>query len=91
MDLKCVTAASGGHYYVDHLPLLLGKESCDLFSTQTPLLSLCPLPGCQYPENLDAGITAGDSVMVFVDPDLFKAAQQDCGGWRDSMIKVAKL
>ena len=35
-------------------------------------------------------ISAGDSVMVTMDPDMFKLAQQDYGGWDDSMAEVKK-
>jgi len=33
-------------------------------------------------------VSAGDSVMVNVDPDTFQLAQHNAGGWNDSMAEV---
>ena len=34
------------------------------------------------------GVVAGDAGAIFLDPDLFRAAQQDHGGWVDTMAEV---
>ena len=34
------------------------------------------------------GVKAGDSVAVYLDPDLFRVAQDDYGGWNDAMAEV---
>ena len=36
-----------------------------------------------------ATISAGDSVMVLLDPDVFKIAQLDHGGWIQNMAEVS--
>lgn len=46
------------------------------------------LVGSADDENM-AKISAGDSVMVLMDPDLFKMAQLDYGGWNDNMAEVS--
>ena len=33
-------------------------------------------------------LSAGDAVVVQLNPDLFKAAQEDHGGWIDTMAEV---
>ena len=33
-------------------------------------------------------LCAGDTAQVQLDPDLFKIAQQDHGGWNDAMAEV---
>ena len=33
-------------------------------------------------------LSAGDTVQIMLDPDLFRIAQEDHGGWNDRMAEV---
>ena len=50
------------------------------------VLYLCP--GAVYIPPDVAELSAGDAVKVELDPDLFKIAQDDHGGWNDLMAEV---
>ena len=45
-------------------------------------------PGAVYIPPDVAELSAGDAVKVELDPDLFKIAQDDHGGWNDLMAEV---
>ena len=51
-------------------------------------LSLSFSLGYQYPAPPENEISAGDAVVARVDPDVFKFAQEDHGGWFDDMAEV---
>ena len=36
-------------------------------------------------------VSAGDAVRVELDPDLFKIAQEEHGGWNDGMAEVRTI
>ena len=42
-----------------------------------------PYIPCEHEE-----LSAGDTVQVMLDPDLFRIAQEDHGGWNDRMAEV---
>ena len=42
-----------------------------------------PYTPCQWEE-----LSAGDTVQVRCDPDVFRIAQEDHGGWNDRMAEV---
>lgn len=46
-----------------------------------------PILGCKY-EFQEDDVSAGASVMVQIDPDVFKIAQEEHGGWNDDMAEV---
>ena len=45
-------------------------------------------PGAVYIPPDVAELSAGDAVKVELDPDLFKIAQDEHGGWNDLMAEV---
>ena len=48
---------------------------------------VCP-PGATYIPSDKLELSAGDTVRVELDPDLFKIAQEQHGGWNDAMAEV---
>ena len=44
--------------------------------------------GAPYLPPNPSELSAGDAVRVELDPDLFKIAQEDHGGWNDLMAEV---
>ena len=42
-----------------------------------------PYIPCEHEE-----LSAGNTVQVMLDPDLFRIAQEDHGGWNDRMAEV---
>ena len=73
VDVKCTTAASGGHYYRDHLPLL--KEHV--------LVRSLSQGQCR-----DGRLKVGDKVIVQLDVDIIKQMAEGHGGWTPAMEKV---
>lgn len=50
------------------------------------LVSHCA--GATYIPPDESELSAGDAVKVELDPDLFKIAQEEHGGWNDAMAEV---
>ena len=47
--------------------------------------------GSQYIPPESPILSAGDAVRVELDPDVFKIAQEEHGGWNDRMAEVRSL
>ena len=60
------------------------------FQVHTSLLLTFVLccSGAPYLSPSPSELSAGDAVRVELDPDLFKIAQEDHGGWNDLMAEV---
>ena len=51
---------------------------------------MCYCSGAPYLPPNPSELSAGDAVRVELDPDLFKIAQEDHGGWNDLMAEVPR-
>ena len=101
--MKCVTPASGGKYYPDHLQVLGIVCVCVCMCVCTHACMLCVLncmdnnfmqsllpiyPGAPHCPPKQSEFVSSDYVCVEVDAEVFAMLQQTHGGWNPAMANV---
>ena len=79
--MKCVTSASGGHYYPDHLPLL-GNLACytyfyDIDIVEVAMTFALKIKGAPYKPPGPREFSSGDHVKVELNEEAFTAAMEN--------------
>lgn len=94
VDVQCLQPGSGGHYYIDHLPIVGKKQSLGVGLPRSALPEVAKsaiiptLPTYQMPSNF----RLGELVRVVVNsPEELEELQENHGGFNPQMLEVVGL